>query len=294
MPIGIEPTVDYAFKRIFGRPENVDILCSLLNAVLRRPAGLLIETVTILNPFLSGETLNDKLAVLDIKARDQSGAWFNVEMQIRQHHALRERVLYYWARLYAGQLGEGEDYSKLNPTISVLLLDDVLFPEATGAHHRFRLRDDLQGMVFSSQIEFHVLELPKFNKGLADLGDDLEKWLFFLRHAAALDMDHWPAELSDAPWLLAGKELVMLSQTEIERENYEARRKGQLDYLTDMRVERRLGRRDGRIEGQIQLLLRLLRRPTVSDEQLDAMTPDELECLFTELAAAARQNGLDL
>lgn len=47
--LGIRPTVDFAFKKIFGSPENVRALIGLLNAILnpRRP----ILTVEILNPF---------------------------------------------------------------------------------------------------------------------------------------------------------------------------------------------------------------------------------------------------
>lgn len=298
MLIGIEPTVDYAFKRVFGRTENVDILISLLNAVLGRPAGQRIASLEILNPFLAQERLDDKEAVLDVKARDESGRLFNVEMQIRPHHALRERMLYYWARVYSSQLVQGEDYTNLTPTISVLFLDDVLFPGVAGAHHRFRLQTDTKDVVFSDQIEFHVLELRKFVKPLPDLGDDLEKWLFFLRYAADLDMDRWPTQLADSPWIRAGKELVMLSQTEIERELYEARRKGHLDYLTDMRVERRIGQQIGqqigRRDGRIQLLQKLLRIPVSSDDDLEALTSNELDTLAEQLAANARQNGLDI
>ena len=34
MPLGIKPTVDFAFKRIFGSPENASVLIGLLNAIL--------------------------------------------------------------------------------------------------------------------------------------------------------------------------------------------------------------------------------------------------------------------
>jgi len=34
MPLGIKPTVDFAFKKIFGSPESVLALIGLLNAVL--------------------------------------------------------------------------------------------------------------------------------------------------------------------------------------------------------------------------------------------------------------------
>ncbi|WP_197171026.1 PD-(D/E)XK nuclease family transposase, partial [Novipirellula aureliae] len=49
MPLRIKPTVDFAFKKIFGSPENDIALIGLLNAILdfERP----IEAVEILNPF---------------------------------------------------------------------------------------------------------------------------------------------------------------------------------------------------------------------------------------------------
>ena len=54
MPLGIDPTVDYVFKRLFGDPQNSDLLIHLLNAVLELPTP--IEFVEILNPFLEKET----------------------------------------------------------------------------------------------------------------------------------------------------------------------------------------------------------------------------------------------
>ena len=294
MPIGIDPTIDYAFKRVFGRQENEESLCSLLNAVLRRPVGQRIESVVILNPFLPLEAFDDKLSVLDIKARDESGRMFNVEMQIRLHHALRERVLFYWAKLYTEQLSEGEDYAALRPTISVLVVDDILFPELAGPHHRFRLCEESRGTVFSDQIELHVLELPKFAKRLPELTDDLDKWLFFLRHAATLDLNHWPLELAASPWQRAGKELAMLAQTDIEREKYEARRKGQRDYTTDMRAERRIGRAEGEAIATIRLLQRLLKRPATSNEEFGAMSIEELTALEAEMTISAEQAGIEL
>ena len=35
MLLGIKPTVDFAFKRVFGRPENIPVLIGLLNAILK-------------------------------------------------------------------------------------------------------------------------------------------------------------------------------------------------------------------------------------------------------------------
>ena len=98
MQIGVDPKVDYAFKRVFGHENNTDILCSLLNAVLNPPADQRLVSAQVLNPFLDQDTDDDKLAILDIKARDQLGRLYNIEMQMRSVRFLRERILYYWTR----------------------------------------------------------------------------------------------------------------------------------------------------------------------------------------------------
>lgn len=93
---GIRPTVDYAFKRLFGREQNRELLIHLLNAVRKPPPGSEIVDLSILNPFNDKETDADKVSVVDIKARDQSGRQFIVEMQMLSGRFLSKRLLYYW------------------------------------------------------------------------------------------------------------------------------------------------------------------------------------------------------
>jgi len=62
MKLGIDPKVDYVFKRIFGDPRNADILIHLLNAILKLPEP--IVAVEILNPFNDKDFAEDKLTVL--------------------------------------------------------------------------------------------------------------------------------------------------------------------------------------------------------------------------------------
>ena len=49
MALGIKPTVDFAFKKIFGSTENIQVLIGLLNAFLELPSP--ITDVEIRNPF---------------------------------------------------------------------------------------------------------------------------------------------------------------------------------------------------------------------------------------------------
>ncbi len=71
MRIGIRLINDFAFKKIFGTPENKLVLISLLNAILELP--LSIVDVTIVNPYNLQDFKDDKLSILDMKAIDAAG-----------------------------------------------------------------------------------------------------------------------------------------------------------------------------------------------------------------------------
>src|SRR5437868_8434596 len=129
MILGIDPTVDYAFKHLLGRESTRPILISVLDSVLNPAPGLQIKDLELLNPFNPKEALDGKLSILDIKARDESGRQFNVEMQMLAFPSYEKRIVYYWSRLYQQQLHEGEDYLELKPTISISFLDHLLFPD---------------------------------------------------------------------------------------------------------------------------------------------------------------------
>ena len=70
--LGIDPKNDYAFKCVFGSERHTRVLIHMLNAVLRPPPERRVIHVTILNPFTETVVLDEKLAILDIRARDQS------------------------------------------------------------------------------------------------------------------------------------------------------------------------------------------------------------------------------
>ena len=125
MLLGIKPTVDFAFKKIFGSPESGPILIGLLNAILRLANP--IVHVEILNPFSYQDFADDKQIVLDIRARDSAGRWLNIEMQVTVFTGLLQRLVYYACRLYVDQLGAGQNYADLRPAISICLLNKILF-----------------------------------------------------------------------------------------------------------------------------------------------------------------------
>ena len=125
MILDIDPKVDYAFNHLFGREVTRPILIDVVDNVLDPAAGHHVQDIELMNPFNPKETLDDKLSILDIKARDQTGRQFNVEMQMLAFRYYEKRILYYAAKLHQQQLHEGQDYLELRPTISISFLDHV-------------------------------------------------------------------------------------------------------------------------------------------------------------------------
>jgi predicted transposase/invertase (TIGR01784 family) len=281
---GVESTGGPASGTEATRP----ILADLLESVLNPPPGHRLRELELLNPFNPKEALDDKLSILDIKARDETGRQFNIEMQMQPSRYYAQRIVYYACKLHQQQLHEADDYVVLRPTISISFLNYVWFPQPAEPHLRFRLYEPAHGFALADDLEFHVLQLPKFTKPAEALAGNLDNWLYFLRHAEMMDMDAVPAPLQAQPLVLrALEELQMLARSDLERERYEARRKAQLDQNTMMKVAHMEGREEGQEEGMkigiIHLCEQLLRQPETPREVLAALPLEELTRRANEL-----------
>ena len=115
--IEIDPTVDFACKMLLGDPAHSRLTIHFLNAVLR-PQSPIVE-VEYLNPIVLQEFDLDKLAILDILARDDRGRRFDIEVQRTKPGWLPQRLTYYAATQLVEQIGEGDSYHKLRPSIGM-------------------------------------------------------------------------------------------------------------------------------------------------------------------------------
>ncbi len=294
---GVNPKVDYAFKKVFGSEANTPVLLNLLEAVLRPPPEQRLVALEIRNPFNDKDALDDKLSILDIKARDQQGRQYNVEMQMLGTPLYPQRVLYYWAVLHSQQLHAGEHYGQLQPTISISFVDGLLFPQVPDYHLDFQLRSSRHPqLIFSGQQSMHVLELPKFKRTAAELADPLDVWCYFLVHGEELDTDNLPEALRTPAVHRAMEVLYMLSQNDLERARYEARLKDERDRISFVEEARQLGRelglelgrKEGEV-GRIHLSQRLLKLPLTPPEELLALSLAELRA---KAAALEQQLGV--
>ena len=102
----MSPRIDFVFKLIFGDDKNKDLLIALLSAVLKMTKTT-FEGIEIINSELLREFQEDKKGILDVRARTQDGEQINIEIQILPTNFMPERTLFYWAKMYTGQLIRG-------------------------------------------------------------------------------------------------------------------------------------------------------------------------------------------
>ncbi|MEZ4828991.1 MAG: Rpn family recombination-promoting nuclease/putative transposase [Bacteroidia bacterium] len=185
---------DIALRKIFGNQNKKEVLISFLNAVLDFEDKHKIMDVNILNPYQLPKFRDGKATIIDVKARDQSGREFIVEMQVADALGFSKRVLYYTSQGYVSQIDRGEFYDRLNPTIFVGILDFSLSknPKYISRH---RILDVETGERIMEDMEFNFIELPKFNVQRKDLKTLIEKWIFFIKEAETLEVI--PEEIDD-------------------------------------------------------------------------------------------------
>jgi predicted transposase/invertase (TIGR01784 family) len=232
----ISPRVDICFKKLFGVEENKDLLISLINSIVGTEDQ--VSDITLLNPYNAQNFRQDKLSILDVKATNQDGKRFNIEIQISDEADYDKRALYYWARLYTEQLQAGHDYSLLAKAIGIHILNFTSIPDAKNYHNVFHITEKENGFTYFKDLELHTIELNKFTRDsseeLADIvaktKNALDRWLAFLTRHDLLKFDRLPKELDDDKLKKALQVLDVLSFSQEERELYE-------DHLKWLRIE---------------------------------------------------------
>lgn len=250
MAIGISPLVDFAFKLVLGNPDYPQVTIHFLNAILQCQPR--INEVTILNPYLGKESLDDKELILDIRARDEQGREINIEMQTSLPQAMAERLTYYAASLFVDQLYSGEDYGELNPAICICVFSKSMFPHVPEMHLDFRLRDRRNGLTLTNVLQVHLLELPKCRATADNVtqAEPLDQWAFFLQHADQLAASEIARLLPAPEFDAAAGVLEMISRSSDEKMRYEARLKFQRDERAKLAYAQTEGREEGLREGR--------------------------------------------
>ena len=240
---------DIAFRKIFGNENKKIILISFLNAVMKLKDNDAIADVEILNPYQLPIIKNLKASIIDVKARDKKGKTYIIEMQVAEPDGLDKRLLYYASKEYSQQIESGEFYTKLKPVIFIGIFD-FKFTERNKYISHHAVCDVENGDRTIKDMDFYFIELPKFNKPLADLTEIIDKWIFFIKEAENLSVI--PENVDDEGLKAAYQDANKHSWEKEELEAYDyaamreqdergklvhAEKKGKIDVAKEMRKE---------------------------------------------------------
>lgn len=238
-------TNDYMFRAVFQKNENA--LKGLLSALLNISKSE-IKEVTILNPIILGETIDDKTCILDLHLRLNNNELINIEMQVEDLGNWPERSITYLGRSF-DQTKSGGDYSDIQTTIHIGILDFNLSHLTPEFYSEFKLMNVKNHEIYSDKFVLRVLHLKSLEN------DSIEK--------KPADLFYWAKLFKATTWeelkMLASKNpdfedtivtLKELSADEKIKLQCEARERYEWDMASAIAKGKREGKEEGLREGE--------------------------------------------
>lgn len=275
-------TVDYAFKRVFGKNGNESILKDLLESIL----NIEIKSITIQNPEIPKNMKDGKVGVLDVRAELNGDEITEVEMQVQDQHNIDKRSPTYLTKIYSDQLKEGEQYIEVKKVVVINILNfdyykrnsyhsvaRMMFEESK-ENEKVDLGYIVEDKYATKDLEMHFIELPKFRKKDPDMSNKLEQWLCLIcDEEDKIKM----AESKNEEIEKAKKELEKLAMNPEDRELYELRLKAIRD---EMNI-RYSGYIDGKADGKTEIAKNLLKKqmPIQDIAEVTGLSIEEIEKL---------------
>lgn len=214
----VDVTNDIAFRKIFGNENKKKSLISFLNAVIELPKGDRVVDVEITNPYQLSKLSGGKSTIVDVKARDEKGNIFIVEMQVAELEFFHKRILYYTSQSYTAQIDKGAGYKKLRPVYFIGILEFEIGSNPS-YFSRHKVLDVETNEQVIQDVEFNFIELPKFTKTLEQLQTSIDQWIYFIKNAENLPVI--PENVTDEGLKEAYTEADKHNWTKLELEDYE-------------------------------------------------------------------------
>ena len=230
------------FKRIFGHIGNEDITASLISSIVKKQiTNVKLDNNTILEKDL----FDDKVGILDIRAKIDNNINCNIEMQLVDKKNIEKRILFYWSKMYSSSIKAGKDYDDLEKTIVILISDYELdsLKKIPKYQTKWQIREEeYHQIILTDVMELYIIETSKFMKySEKSENNDKEKnlWLKFIENPEVVKMSE-NAEIQKAQ-----KELEKISNDERERYLAELREK----YIMDQKATEDAGYDKGKKVG---------------------------------------------
>jgi len=223
---------DFSFKKVFGSTGNEDLLLLLINCLLPEKH---IASVTLSNQERIGHRRDSRKSVNDIHCITDSGQEFIVEMQLGDQDYFNDRMMFYASFSITDQIKIGDislDKYKLTPIYVIGITDFIINEIKADANvlHTFSIVDtNDRNCLFSGNLNFVTVELPKFRKTYEELENDQDKMLYLFQHLST--MKEIPEKFRGQTFAKLFKVCMFASMDKMSQREY-------LSYLMAMRDER--------------------------------------------------------
>ena len=123
----------------------------------------------------------------------------------------------------------------------------------------------------------------------------LEQWCYWIKYSSEHTVEELRELLPGLAFLRATKELGDIQTITEEKAMYDSREKAILDYESNLIDAREEGREEGEAigmeKGRIQLLQELLDGPSISQQELNIMSLEELQSTTKSLQSKLRERN---
>ena len=249
----MEPTEDFAFKRIFGREDSKKSLLSLLNAIL--DGNPVIKDLTILNKETQIESRDNKASRIDIEVSTDNGTIITVELQCLETGDLYNRAVVYASKLIAEHSTPGKSYNDPK-VISIWIIRDSVkhgiisnrkspIEEIVNCVMPTRWGEGYE--VFTNKSRIIVIQLSKCKGELLEkINKGLKEWVQFFR-------DPNEIESSDEGMKDAQYKWIKISSDEQMKAQIRAQEKYEMDRASELCC----AKEEGKLEEQKQIALNM-------------------------------------
>ena len=203
--------------------------------------------------------LDEKLAILDIRAEINEDTMIDIEMQVANQYNISERSTIYTAKMITSDVKVSEEYKDMKKAISINILNFNYFKTNTYhniAHMKFEKikKEEYVDMgykeeqeIVTEKVEMHFIELPKFAQKNSGTKSKLEQWLWVMVGKED-KMEKARKENKEVEKTI--NELNTMNLSEEERILYEEREKAIINYNLGMAAAEKHGIEQGLKEGE--------------------------------------------
>ena len=226
----LSPKNDYVFKRVFGHQGNECITKSFISAALNQNiTDVILENSTT----LPKDMLDDKVGILDVKAKIDGHINCDIEMQVVNQKNIEKRILFYCSKMYVQSIKSGMDYFDAEKSIAILISNYELpsLQKIQKYVSKWNIREEeYSDIILTDAIEIIIIELTKFEKYKNDTA--LSSWVKFINNPKVIDVSNEEVkkakevldELSqdeNARYLAELREKYIMDQKAVEAAGYD-------------------------------------------------------------------------